>query len=112
MYTLLLFISAFFLTLPPEDCSVFYDKSLKQLSVNGELTKKESLTDYYIFTVKNKTGETIPIKILKTNTGIKLYMFAKEKSLIIKVKNEKVIRVAVPSSNGGYTVQIFPDLCE
>lgn len=100
------------LSLSPEDCAMFYDQNLKPLSVNGELVNKKSFPDYNLLTVKNKEGGTITIKLLKTNVGIKLYMFAKEKSLIIKKKGENIIHVAVPLPNGGIQVQVFPNLCD
>lgn len=109
---ILLFVFMFGFTEDP-DCSAFYEKTLSSMSVRGELVKKEKTDKYYLLYVKNELedGKETTIRLLKNRTGKRIFLFAIDKSVIIKAKGETVVRVAAPIKDG-FNVQIFPDLCE
>lgn len=94
------------------DCKAYYDKILSPLSIKGELVKKEETDHYFVLYIKNeKDDKDIELKLLKNNTGKKIFKFVDSKCIIVKRENQTVIRVAKPT-NGGFDVQLFPDLCE
>lgn len=112
---LLLFLFLFLqgLTANEIDCKSFYEKTLLPMSVKGELIKKDNTDEYYLLYVKNENedGKEVVIRLLKNQTGKKIFMFAVDNSIIVKAKGEVVVRVITPTPNG-YNVQVFPDLCE
>lgn len=109
---LLLFIFMQGLTDEP-DCRTFYEKTLSPMSVQGELIKKEKTDKYYLLYVKNErdNGKEAIIQLLKNKIGKQIFIFALDKSIIVKAKGQAVVRVVAPVKDG-FNVQIFPDLCE
>lgn len=110
---LLLFIFLQGLTGDKPVCNAFYEKTLSPMSVKGELIKKENTDKYYLLHVKNEKedGKETTIRLLKNKIGKQIFMFAIDKSIIVKAKGEAIVRVLVPVKDG-FNVQIFPDLCE
>lgn len=93
------------------DCNTFYKETLLPLSVKGDLQEKKETEQYFILKVKNEDTEIVEIRLLKNETGKKIFNFAKDKSKIIKIKDQTTIRVLAPLGDGGFFVQLFPDLC-
>lgn len=95
------------------DCSEFYKETLDLISVDGDITKKEETDQFYILYVKNNEdqGKEVVIKLLKNNTGKRIYRLAFEKTRVIKKKGRTKLSLVTPIPNG-LNVNGFPDLCE
>lgn len=96
----------------PSDCTSFYNKTLVPVRIDGYLVQKKETEQHYILRVQDKNDKhTTDVQLLKNKTGRSIYLFAKDSSLVVKPENRMDIHVVVPSADG-YSVRVFPDLCE